>query len=670
MALETLLEDRSQWQQNTIKRIQDSLLNRPETSLNIKEEKLVVVYGPTQIGKTTLILYLMGISDKRRSEIYNVLRAGIPRGNSSTSTAIIYQHSSEDFYELGYKNKDGNVDREVYESREAFEDRLKDIRKDVEEGKASTDVLHIYIPHSYFDEGSEEHSNISILDLPGDRSRNRKESQHADVLIRKYMSLASVNIIACRADSIQSLENLQIQGNKDWKHMGHRYILVTTSSYGQSNIKKFFQKDRKERKNFLDFVKNYYANELEKVLGSDCQIESFLLDVGDSLDRLCNEELKDFPEEDRKEVRETTAQIAEELRKSIQQRSGNSLKAAIDDLRNGALKKSEDRLNKKKQDLKDVRRTIEEYEEKIKSLEKELENYNKIREEKEENTSLYEDYRNLKKKSESLEKNKKVYLSQKEEFVMDTLDVVVKENLKRNNVLKDRDKKVSAKFQECIKDVTRLFLNEFKSNSPELSMEKSFNIEDDEKLTDQIYEAARGIGKSDYTEDPVEKLEESLYSCNLSFVERFRNRKKYDECMEKLCKYTNEYLDKMWKEVYCELKKMLERKELTEKINSCKLLEDNIKHKENKRNSCQKEIEEKQKEKERIISEIEDIEKQKKVDEKTLNDFRTIAEKEYSKQVKDIENDIRNHQISGVDLMPYIIYLALLEKNFNQTMLS
>ena len=57
------------WQAIAISKIKKEIFGDRRTSFDVssynkKDTKLVVVYGPPQIGKTTLILYLLGIDSK------------------------------------------------------------------------------------------------------------------------------------------------------------------------------------------------------------------------------------------------------------------------------------------------------------------------------------------------------------------------------------------------------------------------------------------------------------------------------------------------------------------------------------------------------------------------------------------------------------------------------
>ena len=117
-----------------------------------------------------------------------------------------------------------------------LQEKIREVRMKVEVDSASKDILHIYIPQKYFSKKVINEAGLNIVDLPGDGSRNIKEKSHVDAMINKYMALATVNIIACKANEIQSLETLKLPINVDWKNLPHKYIVVITNSYGLGTI--------------------------------------------------------------------------------------------------------------------------------------------------------------------------------------------------------------------------------------------------------------------------------------------------------------------------------------------------------------------------------------------------------------------------------------------------
>ena len=59
-------------------------------------EVRVVLYGPTQVGKTTLILRLLGLSDETTKEAQRVLRGGRGHGKSATASVTRYRLTHHD----------------------------------------------------------------------------------------------------------------------------------------------------------------------------------------------------------------------------------------------------------------------------------------------------------------------------------------------------------------------------------------------------------------------------------------------------------------------------------------------------------------------------------------------------------------------------------------------
>ena len=330
MTLEKYLEDREKWQKSTIEEIKKKVIYKPKSiKQNKAGEKLVAIYGPPQIGKTTLILCLLGIAPEYQKKVYNDIRAGVPRGNSSTSTAIIYQQIDSDLYGVKYGESDSHIklctDQELQK-------KIKEVRIKVEDDSASKDILHIYIPQKYFSEKVIGQIGLNIVDLPGDGSRNIKEKSHVDAMINKYMALATVNIIACKANEIQSLETLQLPINVDWKNLPHKYIIVITNSYGLGTIRKFFKEKRTSRKiDFYEFVTQSYKSDLKNIIGSLTEVEAFPIDIGDSYDKVLNS--CGLDEYDQNSVIAARDKVLEEIRISIHQRQGNSLKSTMLDLR-------------------------------------------------------------------------------------------------------------------------------------------------------------------------------------------------------------------------------------------------------------------------------------------------------------------------------------------------
>lgn len=330
--------DKKQWQQNAFEEIKASLFfsknNKEAGSFNnAKENHLVVIYGVTQVGKTTLILNMIGIQDECFNEVYDTLRAGQEVGSSSTSTAIIYSKSDSDKYRLAIReiNSIAVSEREEYDSKGLIE-RLKQIRTYVENGKLDPqDILDIAIPQQYFESEIVDY-NISILDLPGDMSKNTKEMPHVSKLLARYIPIASTCIIASESGYNQSLESLELPNMILWKDMHHRFVIVITRAYSDDTIRSFFKNNSSYREeDFYEYVQKTYEESIRGILGAENKTEVYPIDLGESLSTLCTEYgLTDNAVSAIKYAKNTTLR---KLRESINSREGNQLSSALDDLK-------------------------------------------------------------------------------------------------------------------------------------------------------------------------------------------------------------------------------------------------------------------------------------------------------------------------------------------------
>ena len=324
---------------------------------------LVCVYGKSQVGKTTLILNMIGLKDdKCKMEVSEVLRGGVARGNSSTSTAIIYSQSDSDLYGVRVEALDGNAEPTEYFTSDGMCRKLQSVRKKVEENSFSNkSILHIFIPKDYFSK-TVSNSKISILDLPGVESRNVHEKPHVESLMTRYIPISSVCIIACLASDIQSLEKEEMPNGLDWKKLPHKYLVVLTKSYSNGSIKSYFDKSREEReKGFLEYIQDSYRAEMSEILGNKNKTEIFPLEFGDSFERLLSEELKN--EEDCSEIRQTRDYVLSSLLESMIKNKGEQLLSIIKELRIIVEQSDEKKLllleEKKQKDVKSRNETIQ-----------------------------------------------------------------------------------------------------------------------------------------------------------------------------------------------------------------------------------------------------------------------------------------------------------------------
>ena len=333
MRCEELFKERSLWQKNAFDRIKASLLTARDNAFlqydGMQESYLVVVYGPSQIGKTSLILKLIGIRDDGDcfQKVSQTLRTKeITRGNSSTSTAILYARSDTEQYALAVEDEPGKVSEKLFFGNEKeLEAKLIEVRSRVVKNRESArSVLHIDIPRQFFTAKTAA-ENLYVIDLPGVGSKTEGEAAHVQKLMRRYLPVAQVCLVVCTANTIQSLE-VQDGLEPYWRDKPGQYIVAATKAFSLGTVKDYFKKPRQEReKSFYDFVMEKYRTETREYLGRTSKVEVFPVELADSFQKLW----ESLEEEDRKEMTETRDRILQELRQSIRQREGQRFQTAL-----------------------------------------------------------------------------------------------------------------------------------------------------------------------------------------------------------------------------------------------------------------------------------------------------------------------------------------------------
>lgn len=110
-------------------------------------EAYVAVYGKTQVGKTSLILELMGVAPEAQARVCKVLRGGRPEGQSATTMATVYRRSADKRWHLrGAEIGDTSYRDDVSMGKALGEIRSRMSRRELEAGDGCT----IFIPSDCF----------------------------------------------------------------------------------------------------------------------------------------------------------------------------------------------------------------------------------------------------------------------------------------------------------------------------------------------------------------------------------------------------------------------------------------------------------------------------------------------------------------------------------------
>ncbi|MDH1527998.1 hypothetical protein [Pseudomonas mosselii] len=236
----------SDWAFRAYARLIKTLSKDVQEKLQLKEEvaePYVVIFGKTQVGKTTLLLDLMGIDPAQLGRVSQVMRGGREAGKSATATAMEYCRSANGRWGLTLRSKTRWFEAEADVTR-----ALGRLREDMEGGRlVAESPCVVHIPSSFFASQAAEGPRIRILDLPGDNPANAAEQAHVNHMAKTYLPFADLVLLVGRGDDLGFLrpEALTLPGIEDWQAMPHRFRIVTTYSYFAQSIKDAAREDAK-----------------------------------------------------------------------------------------------------------------------------------------------------------------------------------------------------------------------------------------------------------------------------------------------------------------------------------------------------------------------------------------------------------------------------------------
>ncbi|MEH7255064.1 hypothetical protein V7111_23415 [Neobacillus niacini] len=234
--LTRLEEEKDQWIYEAIDHFNEGFL-RFDGQKYEKDQVLIGVYGPTQVGKTTLILTMLGIGDKEIGPLSQALRGKREKGNSSTITSFIYKRSEDENFHLVFPDKTRVCCRDL----EELETALQTIRKQIESGKVSYDKpIILDIAQQFFTnkQFAEKSKFISIIDLPGDDTKEKREEEYVEHILTRYMPLCNVCLVMEISSKIVRLFQLERPLVKDWMYYPQNFRVVLTRCLQSTSVKR------------------------------------------------------------------------------------------------------------------------------------------------------------------------------------------------------------------------------------------------------------------------------------------------------------------------------------------------------------------------------------------------------------------------------------------------
>lgn len=203
-----------------------------------RKEAYTVVFGRTQVGKSTLILHLLGVRADAIGSVSDVLRGGRKAGNSSTALPTEYRRSRDNCWRIAWGGRswlcisDDEARNNLGKARAAME---ADIAL-VDDALCSVDI-----PTRYLEAASLDLRGTRVLDLPGMDAANHAERRFVTRIAESLVPNADLILLVGRADDLTFLmaDQLALPGVSDWQITPRRFRVVTTYSFTPASVQEF-----------------------------------------------------------------------------------------------------------------------------------------------------------------------------------------------------------------------------------------------------------------------------------------------------------------------------------------------------------------------------------------------------------------------------------------------
>lgn len=272
------------------------------------EHITVVVYGTTQVGKTTLILDLLGIRKDALPIVSEVLRGGQRLGKSSTATPIRYGRSPDDLWYL--------EDDSTGLSNDEAAERFGEIREQVMNGTTcSSPLLNVRIPGLFFQQAADGALSLDLrlIDIPGINAINEHEQLEVRRIAERYVASADLILLVARADNLGFFQPnaLDFEALNDWMLQPSRFRLVLTYTFSPASFQTWFCKAEDTSPLTVRKIQQHLYNEMcthDERPPPEMLKHIYPLEFGDSLESMRNHSQAYF---------ERASQVIEALRRDL-----------------------------------------------------------------------------------------------------------------------------------------------------------------------------------------------------------------------------------------------------------------------------------------------------------------------------------------------------------------
>jgi microcompartment protein CcmL/EutN len=275
---------RMNWAFDAYQRLLESLSSDVSSRMSSAHpEAYVVVFGRTQVGKTTLLLELMGVHGPSVDRVSSVLRGGRGKGQSATATVMEYSRSADTSWALQIPNQPPQRYTDDVGARAA----LGALREQMESRQLRLDgPVRLDIPCDCFVPVEDGHSRVRMLDLPGDQASNPVEQRHVELVAERYVAGADLILLVGKMDDLSFLKpgGLFLPGIEDWQIVPERFRIITTYSFTAGSVQAAVRRGLK-----IEKVRMRLLEQLETFghLSSNARRTDLLfpLEFGQSLER-------------------------------------------------------------------------------------------------------------------------------------------------------------------------------------------------------------------------------------------------------------------------------------------------------------------------------------------------------------------------------------------------
>jgi len=309
-----LIQDRYQWAEDSFttflqKFDAERLI---QTSDKSSRQVSVILYGPAQVGKTSLILTLLGIRDDCFTAVNTLLRGGQGLGTMSTARTYRYRMAKDDFWYFSHCHN-GETRLSDEEAVAVF----AGFRKEVEQGVREFESVDVFLPRRFFDPEFQGSAQLLIRDLPGTHSTNANEQYYVNVLANRYLASADVVLLTGKADALTFLkpEELDNAMLNDWHWQRHRYKIVLTRAYSDATIQCLIKHRRFDKTAMRSFLLEQ-INTMELGLPDSISEQIYPVECGHTWLAInaCNDEFS-------RQCREIRRDVLQDLLASLHQAS-------------------------------------------------------------------------------------------------------------------------------------------------------------------------------------------------------------------------------------------------------------------------------------------------------------------------------------------------------------